>query len=145
MGKRKHSDLLTDHQEWVDHTYNSGYWINRISYVQRDSWRWIRKHNRFIGVFGMIISGLVIYSIINYMASESLENGQTFWQRMTEFGQPATIEQWGMLLLFAFGFAASTILFFQSPYWEEKAAVQPGRNRKREKKKKLPKRRKDYK
>ncbi len=49
MPKRPRRDLLADHQEWVDHMYNSPYGINRVSLAQRSWWRYTRRHPRLVG------------------------------------------------------------------------------------------------
>ena len=60
MTKRKPKPVARDHQEWVDHMYNPGYWVNRIGYVQRGHWRLDRQHHRLAGGLGaLIFSGML--------------------------------------------------------------------------------------
>lgn len=40
MAKRKQNQLLDDHQEWVEHVDNPGYWVDRISLANKSGWRW---------------------------------------------------------------------------------------------------------
>jgi len=132
--------LVRDHNEWVDHMWNPYYFVNRISWAQRASWRWTRKHNRLEGSLGMLLSGTFLIAFM--ISSDPAEPGQPIIVAI--FTGSLTLDELYHLALasvFAFVFIASAILFSLKPVSSGADQVPP---RARERKKKLPKRRKDY-
>ena len=142
MSKKDEIDLLEKHREWVDHMYNPGYWVNRISYSDLAEWRWVRKHNRLVGGISTACTGLVVVLALNAIASGAHQKGLSFWDVIFDFGNPAVIEFLGGTILMGYFFAISVVLLVQRPIRDEPTSRQPERQEVR--KKNLPKRRKDY-
>ncbi|OGO69001.1 MAG: hypothetical protein A2Z49_00530 [Chloroflexi bacterium RBG_19FT_COMBO_56_12] len=112
MGKRDRNQLLDDHQEWVDHMYNPGYWINRVGYAQKGGWRWARKYHRLVGAFGALaFSGMIATILIN-QSQAGLSLNPASWRVIFDANLPGSITTLGFLLLFLLLFIASLTLFF---------------------------------
>jgi len=112
MGKRDRNQLLDDHQEWVDHMYNPGYWVNRIGYTQRGHWQWARKHHRLAGGLGaLVFSGMLATIVINHSQADLSLNPAT-WHLLLVASLFENLATLGFLLLFLLLFLASMILFF---------------------------------
>ena len=126
MGKTKRKDLLSSHQEWVDHMYNKGYWVNRISWANIGQWRFIRKNNRILGFIGIAFWG----TLLGILVSDIIKV-----QQFEISDLPGLVF---MLLLFF----VSVGLFIQRPLVVEKRSA--SNKTKQKKAKKQPKRRKDY-
>ncbi len=136
MSRKKNRDLLDYHREWVDHSYNPGYWINKVSWLNLAEWRFTRRYSRFLGILGLLSCGAIFLLFYLIQRSESPDEEISIWQFLfNPEGLSSTV-------MFLFGLVVSVALLLRKPEREEPAgqAVQ-----KREKKKKLPKRRKDYK
>lgn len=115
MAKKDRNQLLDDHQEWVDHMYNPGYWVNRIGYAQRGHWRWARQHHRLAGGLGaLIFGGLIATTLIN-LAQTGLTLNPATWRVLFDTSLFENLATLGFLLLFLLLFIASLILFFQKP------------------------------
>jgi hypothetical protein len=110
MAKKDRNQLLDDHQEWVDHMYNPGYWVNRIGYAQRGHWRWARQHHRLAGGLGALIFGVLIATIMINYAQAGLSLNPSTWQLLLD-----DLTSLGFLLIYLLLFIASLILFFQKP------------------------------
>ena len=115
MGKRDRNQLLDDHQEWVDHMYNPGYWINRVGYAQKGGWRWARKYHRLVGAFGALAFGGMIATILINQPQAGLSLNPASWRALFDLSQPENLASLGFLLLFLLLFIASLIMFFQKP------------------------------
>ena len=131
--KKKYSDLLTDHDEWVQHMYSSGYFINRISWATKGQWKWMRSHPKISGAFIAIPFGIGLFSIFYMVISEVIDRQATLLS--------------GIFVLFTtipifILFIAGIILFFKAPVHDKENIGSPPLNK--EKHKKQPKRRKDY-
>lgn len=112
MAKKDRNQLLDDHQEWVDHMYNPGYWINRVGYAQKGHWRWARRHHRLAGGLGALASGSLIAAIFVNQAQAGLSLNPATWRVLFDASLPEIISTLGFLLLFLLVFIASLILFF---------------------------------
>jgi len=142
MSRKHKPDLLSEYQEFIEHRYHRSYWLHRFGYMRKGELRWKLKHNRISGLVGMVVAGTVIMALINKLAEEG-EIGRPFGYIVTDYSQPATVYFWGMMVVFIYVFFTSAILFVQNPYRESKLGKQD--EHEDEKKKKQPKRRKDYK
>jgi hypothetical protein len=115
MAKRDRNQLLDDHQEWVDHMYNPGYWINRIGYAQKAHWGWARRHPRLAGGLGALISVGLIATIVINQAQAGLSLDPATWRVLLDASLPEIISALVFLLLFLLVFIGSLILLFQKP------------------------------
>ena len=112
MAKKNRNQLLDDHQEWVDHMYNPGYWINRVGYAQKGGWRWARRHHRLAGGLGALVSGSLIAAILINQAQVGPTLSPATWRVLFDASLPESITTLGFLLLFLLLFITSLILFF---------------------------------
>lgn len=78
MTRRHQRDLIEDHNEWIEHQYNPGYWVNKVRIFDITSWRWARKHNRLYGLIGMLIFGLGLAALILPAIDEGNASGISF-------------------------------------------------------------------
>jgi hypothetical protein len=56
-------DPLEDHNDWVEHMYNPGYWVNRVSSFHIAGWRQTRRHAIREGLIAALISGLLAIAL----------------------------------------------------------------------------------
>ena len=116
--------------------YNSGYWINKVTSFHINGWRWTRKHNRPVGLYGMLLGGTFLFAIVYYVNQLAQTNNISFGEVLiTEF-------MFAPMIIGGFIFLISLALFAQKPIQVEQKTFPTIR---KEKRKKLPKRRKDYK
>jgi len=118
--------------------YNPGYWVNRISHAQISEWRWIRKHNRLVGGF------LVIYLTISLIAI-----GQVLKVQISEPDATTSVTVIPLVVFFVIMWIFCAFIFLQKPITgdpgkESAIDAHLSKSHKIERKKKLPKRRKDY-
>jgi hypothetical protein len=78
MSKKHNRDFLQEHQEWVDHMYNPGYWVNRITSRDIAMWRWTRRRNKLNGFLGMLISAIGVLACAYPAIEKSKESGGSF-------------------------------------------------------------------
>lgn len=115
MAKKDRNQLLDEHQEWVDHMYNPGYWLNRIGYVQRGHWGWARQHHRLAGGLGaLIFSGALATVFVNH-AQEGLSLNPATWRLLSNASLLENLATLGFMLVFILLFVASLLLFFRKP------------------------------
>ena len=115
MAKKNRNQLLDDHQEWVDHMYNPGYWVNRIGYAQRGHWGWARRHHRLAGGMGALFFGSMLAAIFINYAQEGVSLNPVTWRLLFNASLLENLANLVFLLLFFLLFIASLILFFQNP------------------------------
>lgn len=113
MGKRDRKQLLDDHQEWIDHMYNPGYWINRIGYAQKGHWRWVRRHHRLVGGLGALSSGVLIVLSLMNGSENGLNLSPSTWLAAFDLSQPENFAGLFGLLSALLIFIASLLLFFR--------------------------------
>ena len=145
MAKKKR-DLMADHQEWIDHQYNKGYWINRISWANIGQWRFMSRYNRAIGGLGMLGSGIFIGAFLMTLPYRMVQL-QAEYEKYSDFpglgmSPPSYLSELTTLIPFILIFVFSLILAIQKSDPSIQRKDQP--EQKKEKKKKLPRRRKDY-
>ena len=115
MAKKDRNQLIEDHQEWVDHMYNPGYWVNRIGYAQRGYWQWARQHHRLAGGLGALIFGGIIATILINQSQAGLSLNPASWRALFDLSEPENLTSLVFLLLFLLLFIAALIMFFQKP------------------------------
>ena len=105
--KKHQRDLIEDHHEWVEHAYNPGYWINRVTSLDLAWWRWDRKHNKLNGFLGMIVFGLAASAFIYPAVEEGKSRNISF---LTVMAEDLTIP----VTLFAILMFLASLAFFQT-------------------------------
>lgn len=84
MSKRAKRDLIADHHESMEHLYNPGYWVNRVTSLDIAAWRWARKHNKAHGLYGMFIFGLGVAALVSSAIEKGRASGTSFLQVMLD-------------------------------------------------------------
>ena len=72
MGKKKTElDPLNEHTEWVEHMYNPGYWVNRVTSRHIAAWKYARQRAMLNGLIGMLVSALCAFALAYPAIEES--------------------------------------------------------------------------
>ena len=131
--KKRASDLLTAHDEWVRHMYSPGYFIDRISWANWGQWRWMGRHSKIAGVCYAVPSGIALFAMSYFVISTALERHLSLWSYLLLLV---------LLIPLIIIFIAGVVLFFKKPIPADVEINSPPPSK--EKHKKQPKRRKDY-
>lgn len=107
MSNKRKPDFLQEHQEWVDHMYNPGYWINRVTSRDIAFWRRARRRNKINGSLGMLISALCVLAFVYPSIEKSIESGVSFISIMLQ-----ELTFWPALIM-ALLFIMSFVFFIQ--------------------------------
>ena len=138
MRKDSRRNFFKNHQEWVDHMYNPGYWVNRISWSDISAWRWTRRHNRFMGAVNAFFSGIMLV-VITWSLIQLVQKGKI----LASLEDPVMLFFLGGIILFGFLFITSIVLMLMPPIQKSENSIAHPRKESTGKKR-LPKRRKDY-
>ena len=130
MPKRQ-KDEFEKLNEWQDHQYNPGYWVNRIPFAYPP------KRSRGIFLIYLIQAVLIVPAFFIFLVAYILDNNQTVFLFMTWFTGFFSVIL--ILLLIRYRPLPTSRIRTQ----EEQDEIRRKENQ--EKKKDLPKRRKDYK
>jgi hypothetical protein len=84
VSKKHRRDLIEDHREWMDHMYNPGYWINRVTAFDIGALRWARRYNKINGLLGMLIFGLGVAALVVPAVEEAQTREISFLTVMLE-------------------------------------------------------------
>jgi hypothetical protein len=131
--KKRSSDLLTAHDEWVRHMYSPGYFINRISWANWGQWRWMGRHPKIAGVSIALPFGIALFAMSYLVISTTLDRHLSVWTFLL-----LLVSLIPLILIFI----AGVVLFFKKPIPADVETESPPPPK--EKHKKQPKRRKDY-
>jgi hypothetical protein len=135
MSRKSKRDPIADLKEWNEHMYNPGYWINRISWLNLGTWRWMRRYTRLAGVLlFLFFAPLLAVEIVDLWGFIQASGRADFSD--TDFYIALAYS-----ILFIVPMLAGVYLFLQKPSAEEPS---PRPQRPSPPKKKYPKRRKDY-
>jgi len=142
MGKNKGIDIIEEAHERANHNFHSLYWFNRVTSFTVAQWNVNKTLFPILFVAFTLLGLLGIFSL-NQIASAQ---NQTFWSYLFDFSDSSTTARFTGILMF-------TVLWIISGIGAVQAIVQriyapspkPQLERKREKKKKYPKRPKNYK
>lgn len=105
LSKKHQLGPLKDHDEWVEHIYNPGYWINRVTSRDIALWRRARRYAILNGLIGMLGSGLSAFALAYPIIQQSRDSRSSFlWIMFEDF----TIWE---ELFFIFLFALSLAMF----------------------------------
>lgn len=138
MGKNRNIDFIADMQERANHNINPHYWFNRVTPFTMAQWR---ANAYFAPMFFVIYSAVGLLWLIALNAKAIQEN-KTFWQFIFDLSDSFTSARLIGLLLFFVYWVLTAITTVQAVIYRVRAASEPGR--KKEKKKKYPKRPKNY-
>ena len=141
MPKRNHNvDFITDMQERADHNINPHYWFNRVTPFTIAQWKTDKWFNPLFFVIYSAMGGLLLLATND----QAVQEKRTFWAVMFDFSNSFTIARCTGLLFFLFLWVILAISTSQSVLQVIYAARLPKPKRKRERKKKYPKRPKNY-
>lgn len=141
MGKRNQNvDFITDLQERANHNINPHYWFNRVTPFTMAQWK---ANAYFAPLFFVIYSSIGVLWLIA-LNENAVQESKTFWQFILDFSDSFTSARFVGLVLFSIYWVIAGLTTFQAVMQRIRAlsAVQPRRNK--EKKKKYPRRPKNY-
>ena len=138
MAKKKGFDPIADAQEIAQHNINPYYWVNKVTSYTYARWMAEKKLAPFSLPLFVIFWAAIIFSFTNAAASR----GVGVWSVLLNFNDFDAIAFWGAILFMAFLTLVNLIAVIQLLF-----APRPKPNEsipKKEKKKKMPRHRKDY-
>lgn len=142
MGKNKGFDVIEDAHERANHNFHSAYWFNRVTSFTLAEW----KANKYFAPMFFIIYTTVGVLWLNSFNQTALAANKTFWSLLFDFSDSSTTARLTGILLFSVFWVITAIATFQAVMqriYASPPAPQP--ERRKEKKKKYPKRPKNYK
>lgn len=141
MAKRNHNvDFITDLQERADHNINPYYWFNRVTPFTIARWNADKWFNPLFFVMYSLMGGLILLSLYN----QARQAHQTFGLYVFDFSNAFTTARCTGLLLFSFLWIVFAISTGQSVPQVILTAMLPKPKRRRERKKRYPRRPKNY-
>jgi len=141
MGKRNQNvDFITDLQERANHNINPHYWFNRVTPYTMAQWK---ANSYFAPLFFVIYSSIGVLWLIA-LNENAVRESKTFWQFIFDFRDSFTSARFVGLLLFSIYWVIYTIATVQAFKQRIHALSITQPVRKKEKKKKYPKRPKNY-
>ena len=142
MGKNKRTDIIEEAHERADHNFHSTYWFNRVTSFAVAQWN-VNKILFPIVFVAFTLLGLFGIFSLNQIA---LEQNKTFWSYLFDFSDSSTTARFTGILIFSAIWIITGIGTVQSilqRIYAPPPISQP--ERRKEKKKKYPKRPKNYK
>ena len=136
-------DIIKDAHERANHNFHSSYWFNRLTSFTVAQWNVNKALFPILFVAFTLLGLLGIFSL-NQIA---FEQSKTFWSYLFDFRDSSTTARFTGILMFTVLWTISGIGTVQSVLQRIHSPITPARRleRKREKKKKYPKRPKNYK
>jgi hypothetical protein len=142
MGKNKGVDFVEDLYERANHNMKPHYWINRVTPFTMAQWR---ANKYFAPMFFVIYTSIGILWIYAFNEAARLEH-KSFWGFLFDFHDSSTTARFIGILIFFAGWVITGIGTAQSILQRVYAPPStPQPERRKEKKKKYPKRPKNYK
>lgn len=142
MAKRNHTiDFITDLQERADHNINPYYWFNRVTPFTLAQWKTEKWFTPLFFVLYSAMGGLLLRAVYDQAVREQ----RVFWAVLFDFSDSFTTARCVGMLFFSFLWLMMGISTGQSALRGIYAAMLPKPKRNRERKKKHPKRPKNYK
>lgn len=142
MAKRNRNvDFITDLHERADHNINPYYWFNRVTPFTMAKWNADKRFNPLFFVMYSVMGGLAILALHN----QAVQANQSFWAFLFDFSNAFTTARCTGLLLFSLLWVLLAISTGQSLLQALHAARLPKPKPIRERKKKYPRRPKNYK
>ena len=142
MGKNKNIDFITDMQERANHNINPYYWFNRVTPFTMAQWRTNKYFAPLFFIMYTCIGVLWLYAL----KEAALVENKSFWAFLFDFEDAFTTARFVGVLLFSVYWVIAGIGTVQNiiqRIYAPTSISQP--ERKKEKKKKYPKRPKNYK
>ena len=142
MGKKKQVDFIDDLHERANHNINPYYWFNRVTPFTLAQWK---ANKYFVPLFFVIYTSVGILFLLSLNEAAMAEN-KTFWAFLLDFRTSFTTARFFGLLLFSVYWVIAGTATVQSVIqrmYAQQSESQP--ERKTEKKKKYPKRPKNWK
>ena len=142
MGKKNNIDFVSDLHERANHNINPHYWLNRVTPFTMAQWRTNKYFAPLFFVMYSAIGALWLGSI----NQQAMEAHKSFWSFILDFSDSNTSARFVGLFLFSIywviaGLGTSQSII-QRIYFPQSA---PMPEHKKERKKKYPKRPKNYK
>lgn len=142
MGKNKGFDVVADAHERANHNINPYYWLNRVTPFTMAQWR----TNKYFAplFFGIYTTTGILW--LHSLGQTALVANKSFWSFLFDFSGADTITRFTGFLLFSIFWVIAGIATVQNIVQRiyaspDIAEVKP----RKEKKKKYPKRPKNYK
>lgn len=141
MGKKKGFDIVEDAHERANHNFNPYYWFNRVTPFTLAQWK---TDKYFAPLFFVMYTTVGVLWLIA-LNQNAAQDDKTFWKFIFDFSNSFTSARFVGLLLFSIYWvliAAATVQVIVQRIFSSPPVSQP--ERKREKKKKYPKRPKNW-
>lgn len=141
MGKKKGFDVIADAHERANHNFHSVYWFNRVTSFTLAEW----KANKYFAPLFFVIYTTVGLLWLNSLHQTAFAADKTFWSFLFDFSDSSTIALFTGVLLFSVYWVilmVATVQVVVQRIFSSPPVSQP--ERKREKKKKYPKRPKNW-
>lgn len=141
MGKKKGFDFIEDLHERANHNINPYYWFNRVTPFTLAQWR---TNKYFAPIFFFVYSaGGTLW--LNSLNQAALAENKTFWEFIFDFGDSFTSTRFVGILLFSIYWVITAIATTQVIVQRIQASPSTSQpERRKEKKKKYPKRPKNW-
>ncbi len=141
MGKKKGFDIIADAHERANHNFHPSYWFNRVNSFTMAEWK-ANKYFAPIFFVGFTIVGALWLNSLNQTA---LAAGKSFWSFLLDFSDSSTIARFiGVLLFLGYWviIATATVQVIVQRIYAPPSTSRPERTK--EKKKKYPRRPKNW-
>ena len=142
MSKNKNIDFITDLHERANHNINPHYWFNRITPFTIAQWKTNKYFAPLFFVMYTSLGALWLYAV----NQAALVDNKTFWSYLFDFSNSSTTARFTGIFIFSVIWVITGIGTVQSilqRVYARPSTPQP--ERRKEKKKKYPKRPKNYK
>ena len=142
MGKKNNIDFISDLQERSNHNVNHYFWINRVTPFTIAQW----KTNKYFAPLTFIMYSVIGLGWVQSLNQSALEENKTFWSVIFDFHDATTSARFASVLLIFLLWAILGIGTVQTILQRIYAPPITAQHKpKKEKKKKYPKRPKNYK
>ena len=141
MAKRKGFDVIADAQERANHNFHRSYWFNRVTSFTMAEWK-ANKYFAPIFFVGYTIAGVLWLNSLK----NGFDSGKTLWSFLFDFSDSSTTARFVGILLFSAYWvilAIATVQVIVQRIHASPSTSLP--ERRKEKKKKYPRRPKNYK
>jgi hypothetical protein len=142
MGKNKEFDFIEDAHEQANNNINPLYGFNRVTSFTVAGW----KADRYFSPFFFILLTIMEVMVLLAYNADAISQNRSFWSYLFDFTNPLAMARLAGLLLLSFGWVTTGISMVQSIILMIYTKRSPSQSEhKKEKKKKYPKRPKNWK
>ena len=138
MGKKKGFDFIEDAHERANHNFNPYYWFNRVTPFRMAQWNADKRLAPFYFIFVTIMEIAIVFAYNENAISEN----KSFWLYLFDFSNSFTAARCVGLLFFSFIWVIIGITAVQVII--QRDDTRSSADYKKEKKKKYPKRPKNW-